>query len=442
MFVQFFKSIIRKLTLLSFVCCTTLLNNTAHAKSVFIITPLLSSLSLEKGSSTIVSFNVINNSDVTLTTGNIRILGSELAELSILNSNCTTLAANESCTVNLLVQANDIEGQFYADLQVCSFNGALCSASNPKMQILITSISQTLFSFIANNNKNSLNQSTITRCNIDQTTGSFSNCVGINENFEKPYDVAIHPTANIIYVSNSNDGNYSISYCQYDPSTGNVSTCQRTGPNLSTAVSIWINPTGTFAYIVNQSTNQIKYCRINDTTKALETCNDATLSITLRSPSSIAIDATGSHAYITANNDYYGKILSCPIKADGNFNTCITSYDFNAFYAKPITIALHPLNNRAYITMAGSADDRFDSKIYSCQVNQSTGVLDDCKDTEASSISTPYGITFNTLGTKAFITNYNEHNITQCDVPSNGLLSNCQNSGATELFKPYGITVK
>ena len=125
---------------LSFVLFTVC--QSMYAKPVFVINSATKSVRLSPKGNVQINFTVRNNTSKTMTITNVRVTFSNQTLLKgIINHNqCSLnkgkLDANASCTISTTIYALGLTGSSDFEVQVCAFNGSLCSGM--KNQIKVT----------------------------------------------------------------------------------------------------------------------------------------------------------------------------------------------------------------------------------------------------------------------------------------------------------------
>lgn len=110
----------------------------SYAKPVFRITADSTSIKLSKTGNTTINFTVVNASGKSLKITNTSISGfdSDILRATITHNQCKKrLANNESCTVSSKVSAKGIVAATELELDICIFNGALCSGMKTAVSI-------------------------------------------------------------------------------------------------------------------------------------------------------------------------------------------------------------------------------------------------------------------------------------------------------------------
>ncbi len=110
----------------------------AHARSIFNITADKSSLLLSKNVSDFVQFTVTNTSGKTLTINKVLSSGNAIDAFNakITTNTClTTLGNNQTCTITSRLTAKSDSFTTDYDINICTFNGALCSGLKTKISV-------------------------------------------------------------------------------------------------------------------------------------------------------------------------------------------------------------------------------------------------------------------------------------------------------------------
>ncbi len=113
-----------------------------YAKPVFVISSATKSVSLSPNGNAQINFSVRNNASRAMTITNMRVVFSNQRILkgTITSNQCNAnngrLNANASCNISTTIQAVGLTGSSDFEVQVCAFNGSLCSGM--KSQIKVT----------------------------------------------------------------------------------------------------------------------------------------------------------------------------------------------------------------------------------------------------------------------------------------------------------------
>lgn len=241
---------------------------------------------------------------------------------------------------------------------------------------------------------------TISRCTVNQSDGTLSNCVVVansNPSFSIVFGVSIH--GNYGYVTNY--GTNTVSVCQIDLN-GMWSSCMNAGVNgLSNPSSILFANNG-LVYITNSLSNSITICTEIQGNGTLSNCHNATPSF--NRPSDIVI--SGNDAYISSYAE--NRIYKCNVVAN-DLSSCNNLYPTSAFFCpqnlslfqnhlyianvctdtvsicsistdncvssmhfSDLPTGIKVENSRAYITL------QLEGIIELCSINNTTGLFDHC----------------------------------------------------------------
>lgn len=200
-----------------------------------------------------------------------------------------------------------------------------------------------------------------------------------------------------------------ILYCPI-ASLGEERDCYYTGPtSFIMPSSLAMNPAGHVLYVVDHIYQSISSCSINAISGQLINCKE--IDHPFEEPSGIAVDPQGYYVYVT-----HGLGLSvCSLKDEGHFENC---HALQVSMMKPSAIALNASGTKAYILAAQN------NNIWSCTVNHKTGSLVACsaldtKDATNSSEKRP--LAHNIYST---IRNLNdEYFVTSCSIDESGDLT-------------------
>lgn len=299
--------------------------------------------------------------------------------------------------------------------------------------------SYTAFAYIADLGLSS--SGSLDFCAQDSTgllVGSTCATTGSGVTFQNPVATAINPAhSNQIFVVDSG-GTYGNIYACTINANGSVSGCGDTGfatqmNNYVTvrsfafakAASIAINSTGTVAYITDgnntgASGGDVVYAPITSGSFGTinsacdgDNCSNSSGLIYLGSANNIALNSGATKAYIASNQNGQNGVYQCAISSN-TFSSCALTGGGNL--TSPLGIALNSGGTYAYVTNASS------SAVAVCPI--SSGTL-------SSSCNTPtvgtnlVGIGLNAAGTYAYVTSYNGSDTT------NSFVYSCPISGST-----------
>ena len=370
----------------------------AHLLSISGTAPFPSSVTAGKTANAI--FTVTNIASHVNVTAIDKSVFPENSGLSVASSTCgSVLSPGASCTVTLHLQAPATAQTISSALQMWAKPSA--DGVQFPFSINIVAAPANHYAYIANSGNN-----TVSYCLIN-SDGSLSSCTSTGSNFSSPYGVAINPAGTYAYVANL------------------------TAPSL-------MNKAGVTA----PANNLITYCRINQD-GGLSSCIAMSTDI-VGGPTSIAINPAGTYAYTTnltvgMTTIPASAISYCPINSDGSFGTC--SATGSAISGVPTGVAINASGTFAYVTVSSS------NTVYRCPVN-SNGSLGECSST-GSGLYEPYGITINSSGTFAYMADSSCYLAAYCTInQSDGSFSACQNTGfravtrcLVGILQPAGVAI-
>jgi hypothetical protein len=222
------------------------------------------------------------------------------------------------------------------------------------------------FAYIANSANN-----TVSNCPVS-ASGTFGACTLATSGFNVPKGIAINNNTSIVYVTSSAAPYVSI--CQVSP-TGTLNTpCTNTAITgvFGAPVDIAVDSTGTMAYISDTSPvggggASITSCTIDAVTQDFDACTLFQLAGTITAPAGLWVNAAQNFLYVA---DTTNSVQICSI-ASGAVSSCTAAITSGGVVPTPAAITLNPTGTLAYVTStAGNA--------YVCTVNATTGTLAAC----------------------------------------------------------------
>lgn len=183
-----------------------------------------------------------------------------------------------------------------------------------------------------------------------------------------------------------------------------------------------------FLYVANYNgtIGPATLCSLSPSTGEILSCDSSQGGTIASGPEGLALNALGTWAYITGENTSTSDVYQCPVNSDGTFGTCssviITSPA--SFYTYYGSAAVNPVNAVVYFSGYISSP----AAVVACPLNN--GIISPtCVDTGAVLNNYQIGITINSTGTTAYMTNaYGTGVVTVCDISSNGTaFTNCVN---------------
>lgn len=179
-------------------------------------------------------------------------------------------------------------------------------------------------------------ESTLTPYTINATTGAL-NPVDLSKAGNGVTGVAIDESAKFVYASNNVDN--SITEYAIDPSSGApipFATFQE--PSGSGPQAMASNPTQELVYVINNGANQLESFKVNSDGSLASVTPIATGT----GPTAVALDLTGSFAYVT---NTAGNVSEFSLGADGSMSSIGTAAAGNG----PAGIAIAPGGGFAYV---------------------------------------------------------------------------------------------
>jgi hypothetical protein len=269
--------------------------------------------------------------------------------------------------------------------------------------------------------------------------GGGPNLPYLNPTFANPIDVILNNTATKAYVANaavSPDLSPGISVCHID-GAGNFGACQLyTDPAIDFEYSgLRLNADNSALYVTSLGNNTVAVCDVNPDGSIVVPCVHANLSYTGNAPKGrVAFDFSGETSYV-ANYGPVSMPLSYLSVCDDDFDYCTIFEDntINFALGLDITLTYDGVDNHSWLYIADTNDTGYIPQLSLCEV-LSDGSLEPCtviQDyTLAFFLSAPvvnlYMNNFNGFG---YIPNFNDHNVSYCQLdPATGVI-NGPNSG-------------
>jgi hypothetical protein len=236
-----------------------------------------------------------------------------------------------------------------------------------------------------------------------------------------PKDIAFNPTGTKMYiVGGTNDSVYQYSLSTgFDLSTASYDSVSFNFASQDTgAIGIAFNPTGTKMYMVGYN-NQSVYQYSLSTGFDLSTASYDSVSLSFTSQDTgaigIAFNPTGTKMYMVGynNQSVYQYSLST------GFDLSTASYDSVSFSVGsqdtgPLGIAFNPTGTKMYLL--GLTNDSIYQYSLSTGFDLSTASYDSVSFSIGSQDATPFGIAFNSSGTKMYMVGFSTDSVHQYSV--------------------------
>jgi len=290
--------------------------------------------------------------------------------------------------------------------------GALASIGPPVSSLDYDAVSVTVdpfgkFVYVANGGDGFTSDGSVAMYTINATTGALTftgaisgNCPGLCV----PLSVAVHPSGKFAYVPNGGGLSNGVAIYTINTTTGAL-TSMGTIAVGGFAVSVAVHPSGKFAYVATASdtpgsAGNVSMYTIDATTGALTSIGTIAAGTipALPAPISIAVDPTGTFAYVanSGSNDVSMYTINATTGA-------LTSIGMIATGTDPVSVAVDPAGEFAYVTNSGSND------VSMYTINATSGTL-----TPIGTIAvgtTPNSIAIHPSGKFAYVTNYNSNEV-------------------------------
>jgi len=289
--------------------------------------------------------------------------------------------------------------------------GAAPSTGNGPYSIAVDPAGK--FAYVANNNASTLSAYSITG-GVLAAIDTDSSITGTQYSIAtgtSPRSIAIHPSGKFAYGANY--GTDSVSAYSIDAagalaridSDGLTAGNQTSIPARSNPVSIAIDPTGSFAYVANSGDASVSVYSIDATTGAL-TAMDAdgsgissnTYISAGTTPYSVAVDPTSSYLYVA--NEGSSTVSAFDIGNNGA-GTLSAKGPISDHVSNPVAIAIHPALAYAYVVNTGNNT----VSVYS----MSSGNL--AYLSQASTGTNPISISIDSTGQYAYVANYTDSTV-------------------------------
>lgn len=169
------------------------------------------------------------------------------------------------------------------------------------------------FAYILNSNS-----TTISKCNINQTSGQLEDCIEVGHGFNAPTGIAITQNHLWMYVANRGENNVSI--CQIESQVGNLKNCHFTNSEgFNKPTGITLDEVNDVAYITNVGNDTVSRCNIKSLDMELIDCtqyhnpyfNDPTdVKLGLNNSDIFVVNA-GSNSIVKCTFDEEKHVFNC-----------------------------------------------------------------------------------------------------------------------------------
>lgn len=390
------------------------------ARPIYRITADQSSINLSGTGTANINFTVRNVSGRALTIDIVKASGYDVNALRSIftaNSCLTRLANNASCNVSTRIQAKGVDSSTSFEVEICSFNGAICSGMRSKIAVTVEtnsgnaqiSLMRSPLSIQRGGGEGSIvvtNNSSATALNIRSNFTGTALQGRVTETGNTCQSLAPNTTCLLTFRAGNNNvaqTNFSIS-----------------GDNTNTATGA-IRISNLFAYIPNIAIDAVGICPVN-VDGSFGVCIDSSnVGLGFNTPNNVAVNNDGTFAYVA--NGGNGAVYVCPINpANGDFNGpgggCADS-GVGAIFTVPAGLTLNRDNTLLTVVDNGANEVRV------CDVNANTWLISNCRPSPAN-FNGPGFVSFSSDESTAYVTEANRIRICQRNL-NTGLLSDCEN---------------
>lgn len=265
------------------VCLFTL--SDAMANAIFSITPSVTTIYIRSDSSTIIPYEVVNNSsshvqNITINPG---------ANLSIVSNNCNQLAPKGSCQFRILISGQNQPAVFVVSPIVCAFNQTACSQpiASERLGVFVAQVDHPTRAFVG------MSTNTVVPITLVPGTAGIAGTSIYGFLFNEPSGIALNLAGTLAYVSNSGTNSLFV----IDTNSSSILSQYDVG-NLPDAVAV--SPDGTKLYVSNFNNGQYAG------TVSVLAANTGTLLGTIavgNGPWGLALSPDGSFLYVSNSYD-------------------------------------------------------------------------------------------------------------------------------------------
>lgn len=406
------SKIIRYFILIPFLCS---FSNVQAGMPLWSFTPLTATtISVPSNGTATIRYSVRNNARIQKSLNMRPIAGITQVTTEGFCGSTFVLGPGQSCELNLSVSGKAMTHNIVNEGPIVCVGSSNLQCYQPASSNLINVTKTTAvfhYAYFTNTN-----DSTITKCTIDETNGALSACAHTATDyaglFSNPYGLTINN--GFAYIANLSNNN--IVQCTVNSSTAELENCSIAADGVGSPSSIAAK--NNLAYVENFYDNKISVCSINVSTGAFDSgCSLTGGSFSFNGPQG-GIAFYNSYAYFPGYSN--NSISICSIESSGQLSGCTsnTSNELNG----PNGIAIN--NNYAYITNANN------SSVSVCLIDSSSGSLPagSCP-TTSTTFNSPNGIGF--FNNYAYVENSGNSTVSLCSVnTSTGLLINCSSTGS------------
>jgi YVTN family beta-propeller protein len=234
---------------------------------------------------------------------------------------------------------------------------------------------------------------------------------------DSPGSMAVDPSGKFVYVANPGDPwspDYgSVSMYSINATTGALTyTGMLSGncPGLCFPSPVAVEPSGKFAYVASGGAGfpfKVEMYTIDATTGALASIGSIAAG---GFPSSVAVDPAGKFVYLATENATSGSADSLSLYAINAMTGALTSVGTIAAGIDPVSVAVDPAGNFAYVTNSGSND------VAMYTINATTGALTSIGTIAAG--TDPVSVAVDPAGNFAYVANSGSNDVSMYTINS------------------------
>ena len=267
--------------------------------------------------------------------------------------------------------------------------------------------------------------------------------------FESPTDIILNAEGDQAVINNTNTGTRKSIVTRCAIHGDELSDCQPDAESWTPSAvgdgfcGLAFDPASGFVFATGNDSNTpfatVWRCKLG-VTRVLADCRSAFDDYSpsadfvphFNGPNGISIHPAGNFAYVT-NRRSYGE------ESEFRVSKCHTNTTTGRFYdctdlalpgPDPSGITLNSSGTLAFITNTSSPGIPLANTITRCQVNMQTGALTECKNAGATGLNTPLRITLNKQSTRAFVVSTGDNRVVRCIVNASGHFSDCKSTGS------------
>lgn len=216
--------------------------------------------------------------------------------------------SNDKMEQSLTKSANDVLNQNY---EVSKLNNGGMKVSDQSKAA--SKEFNHKFAYILNSNS-----TTISKCNINQTSGQLEDCVKVGHGFNAPTGIAVSKNHLWMYITNRGENNVLI--CQIEPQAGELANCHPTNnEEFNKPTGITLDEVNDVAYITNVGNDTVSRCNIKPSDMELTDCIQYHNQY-LNNPTDIKLGLNNSDVFVV--NAGSNSIVRCAFDEENQTFNC------------------------------------------------------------------------------------------------------------------------